>query len=80
VVTGEHICRSAICGAGSRELGPKDGATFVHKVENRQLAVEHPSESRRRIESKKVRNSRLGRRFLSKRNRRQEKLKPDGSD
>jgi hypothetical protein len=40
VVTGDTLVEF-VFGQEVEELG-EDGATFVHKVENRRLAVEHP--------------------------------------
>jgi len=59
-VTGDTLVE-LVFGEEVQELG-EDGATFVHKVENRQLAVEHPRKVVAELKSKKVRTA-IERRF-----------------
>ena len=51
VITGDTLVE-LVFGEEVEELG-EDGATFVHKVENRQLAVEHPRKVVAKLKSKK---------------------------
>ena len=60
VVTGDTFVE-LVLGQEVEELG-EDGATFVHKVENRQLAVKHPRKVVAELKSKKVRTA-IERRF-----------------
>jgi hypothetical protein len=60
VVTGDTLVEF-VFGQEVEELG-EDGATFVHKVENRRLAVEHPREAVAELKSKNDRTTR-NRRF-----------------
>jgi hypothetical protein len=50
-----------VFGEEVQELG-EDGATFVHKVKNRWLAVNHPRKPVAKLKSKKVRTA-IERRF-----------------
>ena len=56
VVTGDTLVE-LVFGKEVQELG-EDGATFVHKVENRRLAVEHPREAVAELKSKNDRTTR----------------------
>jgi hypothetical protein len=56
VVTGDTLVE-LVFGEEVEELG-EDGATFVHKVENRQLAVEHPRKVVAKLKSKKDQTAR----------------------
>jgi hypothetical protein len=47
-----------VFGEEVQELG-EDGATFVHKVKNRQPAVEHPRRVVAELKSKKVRTTKI---------------------
>ena len=60
VVTGDTFVE-LVLGQEVEELG-EDGTTFVHKVENRQLAVKHPRKVVAELKSKKVRTA-IERRF-----------------
>jgi hypothetical protein len=56
VVTGDTLVEFVL-GQEVEELG-EDGATFVHKVKNRQSAVEHPRGVVAGLKSKKDRTAR----------------------
>ena len=57
VVTGDTFVE-LVFGQEVEELG-EDGATFVHKVKNRRLAVEHPRGVFVELKSKKDRTARI---------------------
>ena len=59
VVTGDTLVEF-VFGKEIQELG-EDGATFVHRVENRRDAGNHPQESVAELKSKKVGTARTGR-------------------
>jgi hypothetical protein len=54
-VTGDTLVE-LVLGEEVQELG-EDGATFVHKVKNRWMAVEHPRKAVAKLKSKKVRTA-----------------------
>jgi hypothetical protein len=59
-VTGDTLVEFVL-GEEVQALG-EDGATFVHQVENRQVAVNHPRKPVAKLKSKKVRTA-IERRF-----------------
>ena len=58
MVTGDRLVE-LVFGEEVEELG-EDGATFVHKVKNRWLAVKHPRGVVAELKSKKARTARIG--------------------
>jgi hypothetical protein len=64
VVTGDTLVE-LVFGQEVEELG-EDGATFVHNVKNRRLAVEHPQEIVAELKSKNDRTTKKRRFYKAK--------------